>query len=80
MRDQEPAGTWSQFEELVCKGMGYCCAYAFLRVNKRTGAIATRLGLSERTIRVWKAKFRAKELSCSKADCCMLAEIRKGGK
>lgn len=81
MRDQGKPGTRSLVEQLTCGGgLGYCCPYAFFRVNRRTGAIATRLGLAERTIRVWKAKFKAKEIVCSEASNCMLTEIRKGGK
>lgn len=80
MRDQEPNRTRSLFETLACGGMGYCCPYAFFRANKRTGAIATRLGLAERTIRLWKARFRSKELQCCKVATCMKAELIRGGK
>lgn len=87
-RDQLSPHNRSQFEELVCDGLGYCCAYAFLRVNKRTGLIAARLGLAERTIRWWKAKFRRGELRCAQSvksegsttGTCMLKDIRRLGK
>lgn len=70
--------------------MGYCCPYAFFRLYKRTGLIAARLGVTERTVRRWKAKFRTKELSCAQAGLgvskdtpaliCMLQQIRRMGK
>lgn len=68
------------FDRLVCEGLGYCCAYAFLRVNKQTGAIATRLGVSDRTVRLWKAKYRAKAVKCEHYENCMLVQIRRLGK
>jgi hypothetical protein len=68
------------FVQLVCEGLGYCCTYAFLRVNKQTGAIATRLGVSDRTVRLWKAKYRAKEVKCEHYENCMLAQLRRLGK
>lgn len=80
-RDQLSGHNRSQFEELTCQnGLGYCCPYAFLRVNKRTGMIAARLGLAARTIRWWKAKFRRGELVCEKQPDCMIKLIRSMGK
>jgi Fe-S-cluster-containing dehydrogenase component len=79
-RDQDRGHNRSQFEKLVCVGMGYCCPYAFFRVNKRTGAIATRLGQTPRTIRLWKAKFNAGELKCGKLEACMKQQLIDGGK
>lgn len=70
----------STFERLVCDGLGYCCPYAFLRTNKQTGHIAIRLGMSDRTVRLWKARFRDKELHCTVQPSCMLSAIRTGGK
>ncbi len=79
-KDQKPADNRSQFEKLVCDGMGYCCPYAFLRVNKQTGMIAQRLGMTPRTIRLWKARFKAKELTCSQFEACMKQQLIDGGK
>lgn len=84
-RDQLPPGNRDQpirgaFRQTACEGLGYCCPYAFLRVNKRTGAIATRLGVTERTVRLWKAKFKAKEIRCEEQQKCLLPHIRSLGK
>jgi hypothetical protein len=79
-RDQESEGNRSQFAELVCEGLGYCCPYAFLRVNRKTQEISDRLGMAKRTIRLWKAKYDDKELECSKKSNCLLAAIRQAGK
>lgn len=80
MRDQLSPDKRSQFEKLVCGGLGYCCPYALFRVTKETGKIATRLGMTARTIRIWKAKFRSGEIKCEKQDCCLLPHIRSLGK
>lgn len=71
----------SQFEQLACEGLGYCCPYAFLRANKQTGQIAIRLGLDRRTVQRWKAKFREKEIVCEERKMlCLLPMLRKIGK
>lgn len=80
-RDQIPPGKRSQFEKLVCEdGLGYCCPYALFRVTKETGKIATRLGMTTRTIRLWKAKFRSKEIVCEGRSNCLITHIRSLGK
>lgn len=79
-RDQLSSHNRSPFEKLVCDGLGYCCPYALFRVTKRTGAIATRLGCTERTVRIWKAKFKSGELVCEKQPSCLLPHIRSLGK
>ena len=79
-QDQLPPDNRSQFEQLVCDGLGYCCPYALFRVTKRTGMIAARLGMTDRTVRLWKAKFKAKEIGCEKRPNCMLQQLRSLGK
>lgn len=80
-RDQLPGHNRSQFEKLVCEeGLGYCCPYALFRVVKATGAIATRLGMTDRTVRLWKARFKSGELTCQKEEKCLLPYIRSIGK
>jgi len=68
------------FARLVCDGLGYCCPYGFFRFgSRRTGAIAARLGLSDRAIRYQKATFRAGNMVCAgNANC--LKEALKGRK
>lgn len=80
--DPLPADKRSPFETLVCGGLGYCCPYAFLRVNKQTGMIAARLGVTERTVRLWKARFNSGELKCqnNSSTDCLLPSIRALGK
>lgn len=58
-------------KDLALKGLGYCCLWAFFTVNKRTGMIATRLGVDSRTIRWQKAKFKAGEMECEKCSNCL---------
>lgn len=79
-RDQEPKDNRSQFVDLVCTSMGYCCPYAFLRVNRKTQEISDRLGLAKRTIRVWKAKYDDREIRCETKDNCLKPAIIKAGK
>lgn len=80
MRDQLPGDKRSPFEKFVCDGLGYCCPYALFRVTKETGQIATRLGMTDRTVRIWKARFRAGEIKCEQQKQCLLPHIRSLGK
>ena len=54
------------FLESFAKDGGYCCPYRFLRTIKRfrTGLLAVYYGVSPRTVRVWKAKFKDKAYTC----------------
>lgn len=56
-------------------GLGYCCLYAFFRLFKRTGLIAARLGMDDRTVRYQKARFRSGEYQCEKLDCCLKGKL-----
>lgn len=62
---------------LVTKDLGYCCLYAFFRLYRQTGVIATRLGVTDRAIRKHKEAFRAGELRCGKCKTCMLPALRR---
>lgn len=76
-RDQLPGHNRSPFEKLVCEeGLGYCCPHALFRVVKLTGAIALRLGVTDRTVRLWKAKFRDGKLICEQRENCLLPYLR----
>lgn len=71
----------SLFERLVCEeGLGYCCPAALFRVTKRTGMIAARLGMTDRTVRLWKARFKAKEIGCEKQPNCLHRPLKDMGK
>ena len=64
-------------EQLVCKGLGYCCPYLFLRLHRAvaTSLIALRLGANERTVRRWKASLRTGEIKCKHQSNCMKARL-----
>ena len=64
-------------------GLGYCCMYGFFSIYKQTTLIALRLGVTSRTVRIYKAKFNEGEYECEKLDCCMkkaITEIKLTGK
>ena len=67
-------------KNLVIDGLGYCCESAFFRCFKRTGLIATRLGVSERAVRYRKELFRAGKLECNHCKKCMDERLKKLGK
>lgn len=51
------------FYELV-QACGYCCPFEFFSLNSkvRTGLLAQILGLEPRTVRYWRAAFKAQNL------------------
>lgn len=55
--------------------MRYCCLYAFFRLHKRTGAIASHLGVSDRAIRYCKAKFRNGDYECEGRATCLKGRL-----
>lgn len=60
------------FHRLVCEDLGYCCIYGFFRFgSRRTGAIAIRLGLTDRAVRYQKAAFKAGDHQCSNNPNCL---------
>jgi hypothetical protein len=64
---------------LICDprpyGLGYCCPYAFFKLHKRTGAIAARLGVTERAIRYWKMAFKDGHMKCQNAGKCLKGRL-----
>lgn len=68
------------FIRLICGDLGYCCIYAFFRLFKRTGLIATRLGMSRRTVQLYKVRWRAGEFKCEGCKNCLLTDMRRAGK
>ncbi len=65
---------------LVTTGLGYCCEAAFFRAIKQTGAIATRLGVSDRAVRYRKELFNEGKIKCEGCKNCMDARLKKLGK
>jgi hypothetical protein len=56
--------------------------YGFFSIYKQTSMIALRLGVSSRTVRIYKAKFKEGEYECEKIDCCLkkaITEIKLTG-
>ena len=58
-------------------GLGYCCQWVFFYRYGRTALIAARLGVAPRSVRYYRARFRAGEMACEGKDCCMKRALRK---
>lgn len=56
---------------------GACCpwAYVFLTQTAKSEALAKRLGISSRVIRLWRAKVRDRSLHCERSPGCLLNTI-----
>lgn len=66
--------------DLIEKGLGYCCPYAFFYIYRPTRLIVERLGVSRTTVKYWKAKYHAGDLQCKCKEKCLqdrLPEARK---
>jgi hypothetical protein len=63
------------FERLIKQELKFCCIYAFFKLQKRTGAIADRLGMTDRTVRYHKARWRAKEYKCEGCPNCLKGRL-----
>ena len=79
IRVSQSGHTRPQTEVLICDGLSFCCPYAFFLANRNTptNLIATRLGVSSRTIRVWKTKFREKDLCCANQSKCLKYKLKE---
>ena len=63
-------------EAAIIETLGYCCLVSFFSLYRQTSQIALRLGVTSRTIRLYKARFRDGEFECSRLDCCMKPAIK----
>lgn len=61
---------------LIKDGLGYCCLWAFFSMFKRTELIAIRLGVTPRTIRLYRARFRGGEYKCEECQKCMKRVVK----
>lgn len=61
----------NSIEFLVCRGLGYCCPWAFFSRFRQTAQIAIRLGVSDRAVRYKKEEFRCGKMKCENRDNCM---------
>lgn len=60
---------------IICEPpLSFCCTAAFFAANRSvpTGLLAESLGLSERTVREWRSKWRGGTLLCTQAPSCLL--------
>ena len=67
----------TKIPDFITKDLGYCCLWAFFTRNKQTGMIAIRLGVSDRAIRLYKARFREGEFKCECGDKCLKEAIKR---
>lgn len=60
-------------KELICKGLGYCCEYAFFNAHKhvRPYLIAARLGVSKKTVQYKRVLFNEGEMKCQNHRHCI---------
>jgi hypothetical protein len=77
MITKEQSGMIARFtvSYLIKHGLGYCCLWFFFRRFKQTALIAARLGVTERVIRLHRAKWKAGEYKCEGCSNCMKARI-----
>ena len=64
-------------ESLITEGLGYCCLWGFFKLYRQTGLIALRLGVTPRTVRLYKARFRDGEFKCEGCANCMKCAIKR---
>lgn len=62
-------------KHLICEGLGFCCEYAFFKLQKRTGLIADRLGVTDRAIRYHKLAFKDGNMACERRDKCLKGKL-----
>lgn len=63
------------FKTLVVNGMGYCCTWAFFRVNQKVAHIAVRLGITVRAVYYHRCAFEAGTMRCENSARCMKARL-----
>jgi transposase-like protein len=56
---------------------GYCCVYAYIyaTISSKEVVVAAELGITPRTIRNWRAKFRRGTLRCASAAPCFISKL-----
>lgn len=53
------------------EGLGYCCEWFFFTHFRQTALVAARLGVSDRAVRLAKARVDDGESTCEKSERCM---------
>lgn len=64
---------------LVTKDLGYCCLWSFFTLYRRTGVIATRLGVSRQAVQKYRKRYREGCYRCEQRDKCLLSKARSLG-
>ena len=64
---------------LITDGLGYCCTWFFFKHFKNTDLIAARLGVTNRAVRLAKARVRSGEDACKQCPSCLHARITLEG-
>lgn len=61
----------------ITKKLGYCCPYAFFKAsaNEKQIVLAMQLGVSERTVKLWRRQLREGTLTCQRHCPCFI-ELR----
>jgi hypothetical protein len=71
-----PSGK-NEFADLVTTGLGYCCINFFFTHIQATISIADRLGVTSRTVRIHKARWREGLYPCRDCSNCMAKRQKK---
>lgn len=64
-------------EDLIVKEMKFCCLYSFFKLYRNTSEIAYRLGVTPRSIRYYKQRFKEGEFECAKCENCLKGRLFK---
>jgi len=64
---------------LVTEGLGYCCTWFFFKHFRQTPLVAARLGVTDRAVRMAKARVDSGEDACKHCDKCLHARITLEG-
>tara|TARA_R110000868_G_scaffold141892_3_gene358821 strand:- start:4362 stop:4601 length:240 start_codon:yes stop_codon:yes gene_type:complete len=64
---------------LVTQDLGYCCPYFFFTHFRNTGLLAARLGVTDRAIRLAKARVDDGEWTCPGSASCLRRKITTQG-
>lgn len=60
-------------------GLGYCCEWFFFTHFRQTQVIASRLGVTDRAVRLAKARVDDGESTCENGPRCMNCKVTRAG-
>lgn len=61
----------------VTRDLGYCCLEFFFGMYRKNSEISDRLGLSEYTIKQWRARVNKGNCACTSGEGCMRLRLGK---